>query len=139
MLLLFVVLESPSRVTGMPPEKYFDDPCTGCAWAECVPEAAPITPPESAVAMRMVPRFCSLPPQMKQFSTFGVPVLLGEVFGPGTGIIGSQPAKPIPPMLVLAAVMMVYPICIWPPSIFSTAEDFREPISLLMTRDCRAS
>lgn len=65
MLLLFVVLESPNRVTGMPPEKYFDDPCTGCAWAECVPEAAPITQPESMVAARMVPRFCSLPPQMK--------------------------------------------------------------------------
>lgn len=40
MLLLFVVLESPSRVTGMPPVKYLPDPCTGCIWAECVPEAA---------------------------------------------------------------------------------------------------
>lgn len=139
MLLLFVVLESPSRVTGMPPVKYLPDPCTGCIWAECVPEAAPITPPESTVAARMLPRFCSLPPQRKQLGTFGMPVLLGAVFGPGTGIIGSQPAKLIPAMLLLAAVMVVYPICIWPPSIFSTAEDFREPISLLMTRDCRAS
>lgn len=68
-----------------------------------------------------------------------MPVLLGEVFGPGTGIIGAQLAKPIPSMLVLAAVMVVYPICIWPPSIFNTAEDFREPISLFMMRDCRAS
>lgn len=65
--------------------------------------------------------------------------MLGAVFGPGAGIIGSQPAKLIPAVLLLAAVMMAYPICIWPPSIFSTAEDFREPISLLMTRDCRAS
>lgn len=65
MLLLFVVLESPNRVTGMPPVKYFPDPCIGCICAECVPEAAPITPPESTVATRMLPMFCSLPPQRK--------------------------------------------------------------------------
>ena len=133
MLLLFVVLESPNRVTGMPPVKYFPDPASAASAPNASLSGAdhPARIDGGHANAADVLFIAAAKEIVRHVRYAGI---VGRGIRARAGIIGSQPAKLIPAVLLLAAVMMAYPICIWPPSIFSTAEDFREPISLLMTR-----